>query len=99
MAPRAVGAALGLLAFSTTIVSGLWVRNPVTVTLSRALWAMLVFCLIGLVLGWAGELVVREHIREREKAVFGSEETEPDDEESNEEQFKSTEAEAEPMGT
>jgi len=65
MIARFAGAVLGLLAFAVTIVAGLWVRNPVTVTLSRSILATLVFCLIGLVLGTMVQLVVAEHERER----------------------------------
>lgn len=69
MAPRATGAAFGLLAFSTTVFTGLWVRNPITTTLTRALWAMLVFALIGLILGAAARTVVREHVGRRKKTA------------------------------
>lgn len=79
MVPRALGAALGLLAFSTTIIAGLWVRNPVSVILARAIWAMLVFCVIGLVLGWVVQVVVREHIKRREESLFASQDQQTDD--------------------
>ena len=84
MAPRAVGAALGLLAFCTAIIAGLWVGNPATVTLARALWAMLAFCLIGLGLGWAARVVVREHIQPNADL---------------EKEIRSTESDAQPMGS
>jgi len=66
---RLCGAALGLLAFSVTILLGLAAGNPAEATLLRAVWAMLVFCVIGLSTGWVGQRVVDEHalLRHREK--------------------------------
>ncbi len=58
---RRAGACLGLFAFCVTILRGLAVGNPAEVTLTRALWAMAVFCLLGLVLGYFGHLIVTEH--------------------------------------
>ena len=51
MVARFAGASLGLLAFATTAVAGLYVGNPPTVTLSRSILALFAFCLIGLLLG------------------------------------------------
>ena len=99
MTPRAVGAALGFLAFSTTIIAGLWTRNPTSVVLARAIWAMLVFCVIGLLVGWAAQVVVREHLKRREEVLFPSEEPQPEQHEGHGEQIRSTEGDAEPMGT
>ena len=83
MTPRVVGAALGFLAFSTTIIAGLWIRNPASVILGRAIWAMLVFCVIGLLAGWAAQVVVREHVKQREEALFGSGEPRPEQHEDS----------------
>lgn len=99
MTPRAGGAALGLLAFSTAIIAGLWVRNPVSLILSRAIWAMFVFFVIGLLLGWAAQVVVREHIKDREELLFGSEDQQTDQSVPMEERIKSTEGDVKPMGT
>ena len=99
MAPRAVGAALGLLAFCTAIIAGLWVGNPATVTLARALWAMLAFCLIGLGLGWAARVVVREHIHRRERVLFSPEELPQKRNADAEREIRSTESDAQPMGS
>ncbi|NOS99299.1 MAG: hypothetical protein HOP29_01575 [Phycisphaerales bacterium] len=78
MTPRATGAAFGLLAFSTTVLTGLWVRNPPVLILQRAVWAMLLFCLIGLCVGWAAHVVVREHAHRREQSLFGEAEATSD---------------------
>ena len=99
MAPRVTGAVLGLLAFSTAIFAGVWVDNPVTVTLSRALWAMMAFCVIGLVLGWAARVVVREHIRRRERLLFPPERSPQESNEDAEKGIRSTESDAQPMGS
>jgi hypothetical protein len=69
MVARYAGAGLGLLAFTVTVVAGLAVHNPVTVTLSRSILALFVFCLIGLVLGTAAQMVVAEHGKRRESEI------------------------------
>ena len=61
MVARFTGVGLGLLAFTITIVAGVWIQNSVTVTLSRSILALFVFCLIGFVLGSAADIVVAEH--------------------------------------
>ena len=99
MASRSVGATLGLLAFITTIVAGLWVHNPVTTTLSRALIAMFVFCVIGAVMGTAAQLVVREHAADREKAASSTESADVNEPVQAEELNTSIAGEAKPMGT
>ena len=99
MAPRSVGAALGLLAFGTTIVAGLWVHNPVTLTLTRALSAMLLFFVIGMVMGTAAQLVVREHAAGREKAAFSTEPADVNEPVVTEELNTSIASDAKPMGT
>ncbi len=65
MVARIAGALLGLLAFSITVFAGLWVNNPIATTLSRALWALCLFCVIGLVLGTAAQASVNEQMRVR----------------------------------
>ena len=70
MVPRFVGASLGLLAFTITIIVGLVVQNPVTVTLSRGILALVVFCVIGLVLGGAAQLVVNEYEKSRRADIL-----------------------------
>ena len=99
LAPRSVAAALGLLAFSVSILAGLWVRNPVPVILSRAIWAMVVFFLIGLVTGLAARTVVREHIVGRERSLFRSAETQDQNKPTSKERKSSTQGDPKPMGT
>lgn len=60
---RIYGACSGLLAFAITILRGLAVDNPTETILARALWAMLIFLVLGSVIGWVGRAVVDEHNR------------------------------------
>ena len=69
MVARFAGAGLGLFAFAVTVVAGLLVRNPVSVTLSRSILALFMFCLIGFILGTAAQLVVAEHAKKRESDI------------------------------
>ena len=80
MVARVAAASLGLLAFSVSLLAGLYVQNPATVTLSRSILALFVFCLIGLVLGGAAQLVIAEHEKTRESAIrkqYGEDSTPP----------------------
>ena len=70
MIARFVGAGLGLLAFCITILSGVYAQNPVTTTLSRSIFALFIFFLLGLALGTAVEVVVNEHERSREAEIL-----------------------------
>jgi hypothetical protein len=77
MVARVVGASLGLLAFTVTIVAGLYVQNPATVTLSRGVLALFVFCVLGLVLGGAAQIVINEHRDKREEEIRAQYREEP----------------------
>ena len=68
MVSRYTGACLGLLAFAVTIIAGLVVHNPPTVTLSRAVWALVIFCPLGLAVGACAQGVINEHYRRRRAA-------------------------------
>ena len=70
MIRRATGV-LALLAFSIVVLGGLARGNSVEFILPRALWAMALFCLLGLVVGWSADRVVREHCAEHHEEVFG----------------------------
>ena len=69
MVARVAASSLGLLAFFISLLAGMFVQNPVTVTLSRSILAMFVFFVIGLVLGGAAQMVIAEHERSRESAI------------------------------
>ena len=51
MVAKMTGASLGFLAFTVAIVAGIAVGNPVNVTLSRSIYALLIFTVLGLLLG------------------------------------------------
>ena len=99
MLARFAGATLGLLAFCITAVAGLWVHNPVAVTLSRSILALFVFCIIGLVLGSAVELVVREYERSQEALIRERYSSETGEADGTGAKKESTEAGAAPTGT
>ena len=69
MVARYAGASLGLLAFTIVVSAGLLAQNPVSVTLSRAIFALFTFCLLGLALGTAAQYVVAEHQQQREAEI------------------------------
>jgi hypothetical protein len=50
-ATRFVGAALGLLAFSVSVLAGVVASNPVTVILSRGILSLFGFFIVGLLVG------------------------------------------------
>ena len=99
MIARFAGAMLGLLAFTITVFAGLWVHNPVSVTLSRSILALFIFCVIGLVLGGAAQLVVTEHEKKRESEIRERFHKEPSGAEEAGRENKSTEDEAASIGT
>ena len=93
MVSRYTGACLGLLAFAITIVAGLAVHNPPMVTLSRAVWALVVFCPLGLVVGACAQSVINEHYRQRKAAELSPPPETTDQAEAEEEPVE----EAEPI--
>ena len=75
---RLCGASLGLFAFAIAIFQGLLSGNPTPVILSRALWALVLFCIIGLITGWLGYRVLDEHALRRSRELFSEIEEEED---------------------
>ena len=67
---RLSGAALGCFAFSITILLGLLADNSVEVTLVRAIWAMGIFCLLGMATGWVANRVLDEHALRKHHEYF-----------------------------
>lgn len=61
MIARYAGATLGLFAFFVVCAAGVFTGNPVGLTMSRAILALFLFCVLGFVLGYAAQLVVAEH--------------------------------------
>ncbi len=68
---RRAMAALGLLAFTITILGGLAGGNRVEFILPRALWAMGLFCFLGWIVGWCAERVVAEHRAKQRDEILG----------------------------
>jgi len=75
---RLCGACLGLLGFAITILRGLWAGNPVEVILARSVWAMIVFCGLGLAIGWVAWRILQEHAAWREEQLLSQMASESD---------------------
>ncbi len=71
MVARLAGASLGLFAFAVAGVAGLLARNPIETVLSRSILALVVFCVLGLLLGGVTEWVIAERERQRESEIRG----------------------------
>jgi hypothetical protein len=69
MISRFAGGTLGLLAFGVAATIGLAVGNPPMVVVTRALWALVVFCAVGLAVGAAAQAVVNEYLAKQEEAL------------------------------
>lgn len=69
MIARYSSATLGLLAFTIVVIAGLFTHNSFTVTLSRSIFALFLFCMIGFVLGGAAQMVVDEYARQQKVKI------------------------------
>ena len=67
---RLCGACLALFAFSITVLLGLFAGNPLEEILPRAIWALVLFCVIGWCVGWVGTRVLDEHSLRRNREMF-----------------------------
>lgn len=67
---RLCGACLALFAFSITVLLGLFAENPIELVLPRAIWALILFCVIGMCVGWVGSRVLDEHALRRNREMF-----------------------------
>lgn len=74
---RLCGAALGFLAFAVTVFLGMAAGNSPEVTITRAVGALFVFCLIGLATGWVANRVLDEHTVTKNREMFPEEPAEP----------------------
>lgn len=95
MVARFAGASLGLFAFTVAVIAGIYVQNPVSVTLSRGIFALFLFCGIGLVLGAAAQVVVNEHEHKRESEIL--EEYRDDKKDSPKPELTEEESESSPV--
>jgi hypothetical protein len=55
------GAALGLLAFSVSLIIGLYVDNPFITVVQRSILALIIFYILGCVLSVLGQKVIQEN--------------------------------------
>ncbi len=69
MVARFAGASLGLLAFSVTIAAGLYANNPPMVILSRSVFALFTFCILGILFGVAAQSVIAEYERSQRSRI------------------------------
>jgi hypothetical protein len=60
---KVVGGILGTVAFSVACVVGLLAGNDMTTVLSRALMAMLIFFVVGFIIGVMGRSLINEHMK------------------------------------
>ena len=70
---KSIGAALGLFAFAVTTISGLTAGNPAEVILLRSIWAMVIFCIIGMTTGWVASRVLDEHMMRKQNEMYPEE--------------------------
>ena len=59
---KLISGVLGLMGFATASLVGLVAGNPGLVIIVRALLAMLICSVVGRILGWVGEICVREFV-------------------------------------
>lgn len=75
---RTCGGALGLLGFSIAVMQGLWVGNPTDVILVRAIWSLILMCMLGLVVGWMALRILDEHSVAKHQEMFREVEESPE---------------------
>ena len=59
---KVVGGIMGTVAFSVACIVGLVAGNDITTVLSRGLMAMVIFFVIGFVIGMMGRRLIDEHM-------------------------------------
>lgn len=67
---RLCGAALGFLAFGVTVFLGLGSGLTPETILVRAIWAMILFCILGLLTGWVAYRILDEHAIKMNRELF-----------------------------
>ncbi|MCH7960865.1 MAG: hypothetical protein IIC49_00885 [Planctomycetes bacterium] len=86
---RIIAAQLGLFAFGVTVCVGLFVGNSFSTVITRALTAMIIVAMTGYLAGWAGRIILRDHLLQRRLKI----------EREHHEKRKAREAHAEPPKT
>ena len=72
---RRIAAVLSLITFAFCLIRGMLAENDFVTTLERALEAMFVMFLVGLIVGWMAQRMLDENLSDQEKK--------PENEESN----------------
>jgi hypothetical protein len=55
---------LALIAFAAAILAGVWANNDLPTVLVRAWWALILFLILGALIGWMAKAVLDEHVRQ-----------------------------------
>jgi uncharacterized membrane protein len=66
---RRIAATMALIAFALCLVMGIVAENDIATTLSRALMAMFVVFLVGLIIGSMAQRMLDENLSDQEKKV------------------------------
>jgi len=66
---RTTAARIALLAFGLTLLAGVYAGNSPATVLFRALVALLLGLLVGQIAGWAGRVLLRDHLQRRKRAI------------------------------
>jgi len=76
------------LAFSAAIFAGLWAGNELTAIILRAWWAMILFLILGALIGWMAQTMIDEHIKSEadRRAQEAQQPHQPDQEQSSQEE-------------
>lgn len=72
VATKVIGASCALTAFALAIASGLFAGNPTDTILTRAIAALVVGSLVGMVVGTIGERTVAEAIEKYQRDRTGT---------------------------
>lgn len=65
-----IAGSLALLAFSASIFAGAWAGNDISTVLLRAWWIMILFLILGTVIGWIAKVAVDEHLQAITKKIM-----------------------------
>ena len=61
LATQLCAAAMAFLAFTTSMIIGLWVNNPFVTVIGRSIMVMFIFYALGAILSLIGQKVIREN--------------------------------------
>lgn len=77
--PRRLAVAVAFIVFSVCLICGMMADNTFVGTLERALKAMFVTLIVGLVIGAMGQKMLEENVKQMAKQSENSEKQEPKD--------------------